>query len=33
MHKNRNFENAIICGKTCDMRIFTKYAIAYNRYP
>jgi len=24
----RNFENAIICGKICDMRIFAKYAIA-----
>jgi len=24
-----DFENAIICGKICDMWIFAKYAIAY----
>ena len=24
-----NFENAIICGNICDMRMLAKYAVAY----
>ena len=34
LHMRHNFrkcdsENAIICGKICDMRVLAKYAIAY----
>ena len=37
LHMQHNFEfriydseNAIICGKICDMRVLAKYAIAYS---
>jgi len=28
-----DFENAIICGKICDMQFLTKYAVTYSHIP